>query len=69
MNNAHSRGRDVDVPEDFAEALRSKPVAATKWQTLSEGHRRAHVAGILQAKDPEMRAQRIQQTVEHLLEE
>jgi uncharacterized protein YdeI (YjbR/CyaY-like superfamily) len=61
--------RDVDVPEDFAEALRKAPTAAAKWDTLSYGHKRAHVSSIMKSKEAEARARRIEETIEHLLEE
>jgi uncharacterized protein YdeI (YjbR/CyaY-like superfamily) len=59
----------VEIPEDLARALRASPEAAARWEALSEAHRRAHVSGILQTKEAETRARRIEETIGHLLEE
>jgi uncharacterized protein YdeI (YjbR/CyaY-like superfamily) len=64
-------GRDEEydeaaIPEDLAEALRDDPEAAAIWERLPEAHRRGHVIAIRRIADADVRAERIQHTIEHL---
>jgi len=51
--------RTVDVPDDFAHALRATPHAWERWEELSFSHQREHVEAIEQAKKAETRERRI----------
>jgi uncharacterized protein YdeI (YjbR/CyaY-like superfamily) len=63
------RPRDeVGTPDDLAKALQARPDAEAIWDRLPEAHRRGHVIAIQRIADPEARAQKIQHTVEHLVE-
>jgi hypothetical protein len=62
---AKPRG-DVVVPEDFAAALASSPVAQAAFAKLPPSHRREHVEAIEEAKKAETRARRIAKAVEML---
>jgi hypothetical protein len=52
--------REVQLPGDFAKALKATPAAWQRWQTLSYSHQREHVEAIEEAKRPETRARRIE---------
>ena len=64
-NESHN---EVDLPEDLAEALRENPEAATIWNNLSAAHRRGHVIAIERTEDPEVRQERVKNTIEHLFD-
>jgi uncharacterized protein YdeI (YjbR/CyaY-like superfamily) len=65
----HERPPDeFETPDDLAEALQARPDAEAIWDRLPKAHRRGHVIAIQRIVDPEARAQKIQHTVEHLLE-
>jgi hypothetical protein len=51
--------RTVEVPKDFAAALKKSKAAAARWDALSYTHRKEHVEAIEGAKKPETRARRI----------
>jgi uncharacterized protein YdeI (YjbR/CyaY-like superfamily) len=59
---------DEAVPQELADVLRRLPEAATVWEALPEAHRRGHVIAINRIADPEARAERVDETVLHLLE-
>jgi hypothetical protein len=58
--------RDVTPPADFVKALKERPAAWKRWQTLSYSHRREHVEAIAGAKKPETRARRIRASVQSI---
>ena len=51
--------RVMEIPADFAKALRVDPVARQAWRKLSHSHQREHVNAIEAAKKPETRERRI----------
>jgi hypothetical protein len=58
--------RTVEVPDDFAAALREAPDAAAFFSTLSYSRTKEYVTWITGAKRPETRARRVGQAVELL---
>ena len=60
--------REVEVPDDLAEALRRSDEARAVFDGLSFSHRREYVESITEAKRPETRARRVERTVQALLE-
>ncbi|MCC8956610.1 DUF1905 domain-containing protein [Bradyrhizobium sp. Pear77] len=56
--------RTVDIPPDLDKAL--TPAARARWDQLSYSHQREYVEAITEAKKPETRARRIEQTVARL---
>jgi antitoxin component of MazEF toxin-antitoxin module len=60
--------REVEVPDDLAEALERNETARRAFEGLSFSHRREHVDAINEAKRPETRARRIERTIQTLLE-
>lgn len=60
--------REVDVPDDLAEALARDGAARAAFERLSFSHKREYVRSITDAKRPETRARRIERTVEQLVE-
>ena len=60
--------REVEVPDDLAEALRHSDEARAVFEGLSFSHRREYVESITEAKRPETRARRVERTVQALLE-
>ena len=66
--STNERSDELETPEDLAEALRKDPQAQAIWNQLPEAHRRGHVIAIRRISDPDLRTQRIEHTVEHLLE-
>lgn len=60
--------REVEVPADLAAVLAKAPAAAAFFEQLSYTHRREYVSWIAEAKKPETRQRRVQQTVALLLE-
>jgi uncharacterized protein YdeI (YjbR/CyaY-like superfamily) len=57
--------RNVEVPPDFARAMRAAGVQG-KFDALSYTHRREHVHAIEEAKRPETRQRRIEAAVAKL---
>lgn len=57
---------EAPLPEDLAQALAAAPAAGAKFETLSRSCRREYLQWIDEAKKPETRARRIQQTLEKL---
>lgn len=60
--------REVEVPTDFAKALKSAPKAKTFFESLSYSQRRWFVLGIEGAKTPETRQRRIEAAIGRLAE-
>jgi len=60
--------RQVEVPEDLAEALARSDAARAAFDGLSFSHRREHVEAINEAKRPETRARRVERTIQALIE-
>jgi len=58
--------RVVEVPSDFAKALKQEKSAETYFKSLSYSHRREYVNHIMEAKREETRAKRIDRTIEIL---
>ncbi len=56
----------VPLPADLAAALRQNRAAAANFERLAPGHRKEYVVHISEAKRPETRARRIEQTVKRL---
>jgi uncharacterized protein YdeI (YjbR/CyaY-like superfamily) len=59
---------EVAIPEDLARALRDRPEAEAIWDGLPAAHRRGHVIAIERVVDTDERAERVEHTIEHLLE-
>lgn len=55
--------REVVVPNDFENALRSAPPAWERWKELSFSHQREYVEAIEEAKKAETRERRIANAV------
>lgn len=60
--------RTVEVPKDFAAALRKNKQAQAKWDKLSYTYRKEHVKAIEEAKKPETRTRRIEKAIAQLSE-
>jgi antitoxin component of MazEF toxin-antitoxin module len=60
--------RQVEVPEDLAEALARGDPARAAFEGLSFSHKREYVRSITDAKRPETRARRIELTIQQLVE-
>jgi bacteriocin resistance YdeI/OmpD-like protein/uncharacterized protein DUF1905 len=59
--------READVvPPELRSALRRNRDAAAAWKKLPPSHRRQHVGHILEAKEEETRARRIERTISEL---
>jgi Bacteriocin-protection, YdeI or OmpD-Associated/Domain of unknown function (DUF1905) len=58
--------REVEVPADLTEALRSVPEAEKAFGRLSYTHRKEYVEWITEAKKQETRERRVLKTVERL---
>ena len=58
--------RTIKAPTDLVRALKASPPAQTRWKELSFTHQKEYVTAIEDAKRPETRARRIEQTVERL---
>jgi GrpB-like predicted nucleotidyltransferase (UPF0157 family) len=56
--------REVNLPEDLAQSLRSNASRWKKWQALSYTRRREYVEAVEGAKKPETRARRVAGTVQ-----
>jgi hypothetical protein len=55
------------VPPELLRALRRKPAAAAAFAALAPSHRREYVGFVTEAKRPETRARRIEQTIAALI--
>jgi antitoxin component of MazEF toxin-antitoxin module len=60
--------REVQVPDDLAEALAGNDAALAAFEGLSFSHRREYVDAINEAKRPETRSRRVERTVQALIE-
>ncbi|MGH1564245.1 YdeI/OmpD-associated family protein [Mumia sp. DW29H23] len=60
--------REIEVPDDLAEALAADPEARRFWDTLSFSKQRWHVEQATGAKKPETRAARVEKSVRMLHE-
>ena len=60
--------REVEVPEDLAEALARNDAASVAFDGLSFSHRRDYVEAINEAKRPETRARRVERTIQALID-
>lgn len=58
--------REVELPEDLAEALAADPSARAFFERLSYTHQREYTEWIVSAKRTETRARRVQAAVERL---
>lgn len=58
--------REVEVPDDLAEALRDEPEAAAFFDGLATSYKRAYVDNITGAKKPETRQRRVEATIAKL---
>ena len=61
-----SAPRIVTLPDDVAALVTSHPDAAAYWETLSPSNRREYARWIEEAKRPETRQRRVQETVARL---
>jgi Bacteriocin-protection, YdeI or OmpD-Associated/Domain of unknown function (DUF1905) len=59
--------RVIDPPADLAAALKKNAVARAAWDALSFSHKREHVTALEDAKKPETRARRLENTIAMLL--
>jgi hypothetical protein len=60
--------RQVEVPEDLAEAFGQNDAARVVFEGLSVSRRRAYVRSITEAKRADTRARRVERTIRALLE-
>jgi antitoxin component of MazEF toxin-antitoxin module len=60
--------RQVEVPEDLAEALARSDAARAAFDGLSFSHPREYVEAINEAKRPETRTRRVERTIQALIE-
>jgi antitoxin component of MazEF toxin-antitoxin module len=60
--------REVEVPDDLAEALARNDPARTAFEGLSFSHKQEYVEAINEAKRPETRARRVERTIQALLD-
>jgi len=58
--------RTVEVPADFAKALKANTAARARFDALAYSHQRRWVLSIEDAKTPETRARRIAKAIEEL---
>jgi hypothetical protein len=58
--------REVEVPEDLAAALAADAAAAAAFERISYTHRREYVEWVAEAKRPETRRRRVDETVARL---
>lgn len=61
-----SAPRVVTLPEDVAALVDANPDAAAQWERLSPSHRREYARWIEEAKRPETRQRRVEETVARL---
>ncbi|HZA20814.1 MAG TPA: YdeI/OmpD-associated family protein [Actinomycetota bacterium] len=65
---ADTAERRIEVPEDLRAAFSKHRKARTNFEGLSYSHKRSYVEWIEEAKRPDTRARRIDQTIEGLTE-
>lgn len=58
--------RAVEMPAEFAEALKDDPDAAAAWARLAPSHQKEHARAIAEAKGDDTRARRIAKAIEKL---
>ena len=58
--------RVVEVPSDFAKALKADKAAKARFDSMSYSHQKQHVQAIEDAKKPETRQRRIDKALEML---
>lgn len=63
-----SSRKNLEVPEDFREALREHPLAEDAFEKFSYSHRKEYVEWITEAKREETRQRRMDQAIEWLSE-
>jgi hypothetical protein len=63
MMEVDAEPRTVEVPKDFAQALKKNARAKAFFEKLPPSHKRAYVEAIVEAKKPETRARRIASAV------
>jgi hypothetical protein len=61
-----TEARTVEPPAELAAALAKNGPARAQWERLSYTHKKEHAEAIHQAKKPETRARRLQETLEKL---
>jgi len=61
-----SAPRIVTLPDDVAALVTANPDAAAYWETLSPSNRREYATWIAEAKRPETRQRRVEETVARL---
>ena len=60
--------REVEVPDDLAEAFAQNDPARAAFEGLSFSHKREYVDAINEAKRPETRARRVERTIQALID-
>lgn len=60
--------RVVNLPDDVAAMVEANPAAAATWEKLAPSHRREYARWIEEAKRPETRQRRAEETVRKLAE-
>lgn len=65
-DSAYDSQRSIEVPDDFREALEKNPAASAFFETLDKTNRYALLYRIQTARQPALRAGRIQQFIEML---
>ena len=61
-----TEARTVEPPAELAAALAKNGPARAQWERLSYTHKKEHAEAIHQAKKPETRTRRLQETLEKL---
>jgi uncharacterized protein YdeI (YjbR/CyaY-like superfamily) len=57
----------VQVPEEFANALKKHKAALAAFEAMPPSHQRQHCEAIAEAKKPETKAKRISSAIEMIL--
>jgi uncharacterized protein YdeI (YjbR/CyaY-like superfamily) len=66
MAKQHDVPRELIVPEELTDALTADDLALAVFERLSFSHRREHANYVAEAKHPETRARRANETVKRL---
>ena len=61
-----SAPRVVNLPDDVAALVEANPAAAATWETLAPSHKREYARWIEDAKRPETRQRRVEETISRL---